>query len=659
MLPNPVEADTAAEEDGGLVGELVQKKATESIPDEGLLIEVGQWYWIKENDEKGEWFGCVAKVGSNFVEMHGVPEGSHGSNRWTRIHFDEFSKVCRRETNPETVIQGNIEVFRGIVREKLSEIRAITARLGITSHLKVEHNAPGEDSSRALSVLSGTDNIKEYKKALIKAKEKDLPALFKEMGEANENLVHWMSAQAIPMKALAEGMEGVVGEIKDRIFNVTLYAGLTEEVVQITKGEAATVAEKLHILQRLLYMDEECLLDYKHGGMEFKNLKAFDKWLAKKENQDRILPFPRALVAFRVRRDAKNRDWDGSLRQIKFLLDAEESDKLTFLYIRNGERLYRMNCDLQFGELIFPGRDELDLNEPMMAKMFCSKVNEIITKRHYDDLVREKEEGKRKRKEWEKANPKKNWMSNPFMDHSFTSLSDYEPFNPTSVFYDEIKDEIGNRVKQYNRIALIVQGLYDRSEVLHPHPPVRLWDSDGFSSAVELVYDGSKILHYGPEPDWETYRNACNASITEGSITVGQELFWTEKEAEKESRRMDNDWRFKGEYRPKHFTPYGNPGPGYLAKVERWIGKSRKAVFQWTRKRLQYPRYASMGDLISCTLAVPDARLLNVSAYKPGDFKQFFWDPRTRAKYLKWAPTLLAAEEYHAGNLKVGPEDSA
>jgi hypothetical protein len=29
-------------------------------------------------------------------------------------------------------------------------------------------------------------------------------------------------------------------------------------------------------------------------------------------------------------------------------------------------------------------------------------------------------------------------------------------------------------------------------------------------------------------------------------------------------------------------------------------------------------------------------------------------DYRTRQAYLKWAPVLLAAEEYHAGNLKVG-----
>lgn len=40
MLPDPVEAAITAEEDGGLVGELV-RKTTESIPDEGQLIEVG------------------------------------------------------------------------------------------------------------------------------------------------------------------------------------------------------------------------------------------------------------------------------------------------------------------------------------------------------------------------------------------------------------------------------------------------------------------------------------------------------------------------------------------------------------------------------------------------------------------------------------------
>lgn len=53
-------------------------------------------------------------------------------------------------------------------------------------------------------------------------------------------------------------------------------------------------------------------------------------------------------------------------------------------------------------------------------------------------------------------------------------------------------------------------------------------------------------------------------------------------------------------------------------------------------------------------ITVKPEDLFNVSAYKPGDFRQFFLDHRTRADYLKWAPLLLEAEEYHAGNRKLG-----
>ena len=38
---------------------------------------------------------------------------------------------------------------------------------------------------------------------------------------------------------------------------------------------------------------------------------------------------------------------------------------------------------------------------------------------------------------------------------------------------------------------------------------------------------------------------------------------------------------------------------------------------------------------------------------KPGDYKIFFSDPRTRENYIQWAPLLMAAEEYHAGHRKV------
>ena len=165
-----------------------------------------------------------------------------------------------------------------------------------------------------------------------------------------------------------------------------------------------------------------------------------------------------------------------------------------------------------------------------------------------------------------------------------------------------------------------------------------------------MIYDGDNILHYGEAPSFEAYRIACNASLKEGSLTIGQDDFWAEKEAEKECKRMDGDWRVKSDaHRPERFRPYGNPGPGFLAKVANWHARSRKATFQWQRDRRTYSRWEDKGP-IDTSVTVPEDRIFNVSAYKPGDYKQFFIDPRTRAEYMRWAPALLTAEEYHAGN---------
>jgi hypothetical protein len=70
-------------------------------------------------------------------------------------------------------------------------------------------------------------------------------------------------------------------------------------------------------------------------------------------------------------------------------------------------------------------------------------------------------------------------------------------------------------------------------------------------------------------------------------------------------------------------------------------------VFTWGREsnRRRHPS-------VRQTLSVPAGALLNISAYRQGDFKQFFADPRTRAEYLKWAPLLLTAEDYLAGKIE-------
>jgi hypothetical protein len=634
-------------------------------------VEIGQWYWAKgsEYNDAGkrvecEWLGCTTHVGSNFLYIEG-PAGARRSYA-TRIHFDDFWTTLRFEPNPEAVIAGKAAHFQAIADKHMNEVRAITARLGVSTQTKLGE-AQASKNDNALMVLNGQNHLGEYKSALVLAEKKQLPELFEKIKEAHGAVAAWMTAKTLPMKAMADSMKGTIGEIQDRIFNVSLYAGLTEEVVKCRDGEPAAFHEKLHVMQRMFFMDEECLLNYRHGGMSFDDIEQFDAWLAEDENMNRVLPFERSLVAMRVRRNERDIDWDGSIRSLFVNMRIKQADKLTFLYIRNGEQLHRLSCDLEFGERIFPDRSVFDPSRPSMVKMFCDRIDKIISRDDYDERVKAEKTRKALSAQWRRENPKAAWeATNPRSVYDWAdphresgdrfNADDWGPFDPSNVYFDEITEHFGDQMKEHNRIALIIQGLFDRSEALHPHPPVKVWSPTSFAASIELVYDGSMVLHYGEAPDFDKYRERCNALLDGDSIVIGQDLFWQEKEAEKECRRLDADYRNKSEWRPKRYKPHGNPGPGYIAKMAEWKPRSRTAKFAWHRSRQNDgSRYSGQhaGDPLYTTITVPAEKLFNVSAYQVGDYKQFFQDPRTRAQYLKWAPLLLAAEEYHSNNLSL------
>ena len=657
--------------------------------------EIGQWYWItikesgyvdeddeeydpNEADEPGqsyysEWvverLGCVSALGSNYVES--TIAGSY--RRTIRLHLDKAHKYMRPAPEWREHVRENVLEHQQNVQRLMGEVHEITKRLGMSPRLGLP--APQQEQSYALATLSGTEDVKGYENALVRAKEKELPELFQQIKNENEAMAHWLKAETIPLRAMAESMQGVIAKIDDRIFNVSLYAGLTEQVHQIRDGEPASYDEKLHLLQRKHYMDEECLLNYRHGGMDFESIAQFDEWICKDENFERIFPFPRCMVAFQVRRETKARSWGGSPTQLFINMRLADADRNTYLYIRNGEQLYWLGCDLEFGEWIFPEKGGFDLSRPMMVKKDMSRYS-TITVDDYEVRCEEQAEIDERVAEWEAEHPYDEWYAaqiasgalseswpwpkeryereNPHRKHVITP-NEWRPFDQSFIYFDEAMEVIEKEVKYYNRIALIIQGLYDRSEILHPHPPVKTWDPQGFDQAIKLCYDGSGILYDGDPPSWEEYVAKCNESIDENSVLIGQDEFWQRKEAKKYN---EDDRRHRGSrydrYEPEFHKPYGNPGPGYLAIPSRWQKRAQKATFTWNRQRQTSNYYEGKryGDPIKTRVVVPVNKLFNVSAYKPGDYLQFFQDPRTRAQYLQWAPALLTAEEYHAGNLE-------
>lgn len=646
-------------------GESVERTAREED------IALGQWYWVHEEeplddpDARGRWWlACVVKIGSNYLELHS-PEAPHCHevrSWYERVHVDDFHTRLRREPNPEAVIGERAGHYQNQVRSLLAEIQARLARLGLDPALALGGPPAGSASGQALATLAGSDNVKAYEKALLRAEKEDLPALFKQMKTANGYLTRWLNAATLPLQAQAELYKEAGERIRDRVFDISLYAGLIETVVQCADGAPAPQGARLHVMQRRLYADEECLLGYRHGGMTFKDIGQFDAWLAEPANRDRILPFARTVVAMRVRRKEKDRDSQGSLLRAFINMQLAGKDKLTFLYIRNGERLYRLNCELDFGEMLFPDQSVFDPAQPMMARAWHT---DMITRADFDERVRAEQERKRNSARWRRTNPRRRWerehpgrdwdWANPYHESGFDRFrpGEWAPVDPSNVYYDECMARIAKQVRQYNHVALIIQGLFDRSEVLQPHPPVNTGTAEGFAQAIELVYDASAALNHGVAPDFEAYRAQCNAQNTPESVFVGQEDYWERHEAAKECRRLDGDWRNRSEWRPKRFRPWGDPGPGEVARAAHWNAKRGLASFRWWREARLMSEH-----LVQASLRVPVAELLNASAYRPGDYLQFFHDPRTRAQYLKWAPLLLAAEEFHAGTLTCRAPDA-
>ena len=664
-------------------------QSTEKLPDETPPLALGQWYWLKidakddtddedEDDEdekpkkkrkKKEAYKrltCITQIGSNYVEVTGV--GKHDPT-W-RIHFNDFDEELTPETNPEPYIKAKIEGHRQQVSTLLDRVKQITASLGVAPRDAIAEESESRDQSQALAVAHGTADVKAHKNALIKAKEKTLPDLFKEIEEQHEQLAVWMKADLLPMKAELAKMETSIEIIEDRIFTVELYAGLTEELVEIQDGKPADNDTKVSLFQRRHYMDEECLANYEAGGMDFKSIKEFDKWLLRRENLNRILPLDRCIVAFQIRRNAKERS-GRSLGDWIRIMNEEQADKATFLYVRNGKKVFRLSTAIDFGEQLFPDKDRSTLlgGGNIYVETRWSSHKEVIGQREYDvhmaNWQKELDDYKALKARYDALSPedKKNSFTILGGRHVWapSKSKEYELCTPDSVYYDDAMKQVARAAMEHNRIAVVLQGLLDRSPALHPHPPWRLWTPEGFVAGIELIYDDSKALSPGAAPNFEEYRAQLNKSITRGTLTIGQEDLWERAMAEIENDRRDRSWRSsRRDYELERFQPYGNPGPGFIAPVAR-LSRKGDCTFEWERERRttkwvrdpNNPGYMKPSDeKIGTEFTCPASSLFNVSAYTPGDYKIFFSDPRTRADYLKWAPFLLAAEDHHAGKTK-------
>jgi hypothetical protein len=578
---------------------------SESLPDKQQkplrftrddLPKRGEWYWVTYqeswgNKKKVTELMCVKGLGSNHVKFTRSSVGGGTDTEW--IHFKDLFQSIKPEPNWKAVIEKEIE-------EKKAELKEAVSLLADKVH---QADMLPEDSGAPASMLPSTSRVdpKVRKKALLHLRDKALPEAQKSVENITKELVALHSDLVLPMMVECKRMLKIKDKIEDRLFVLELYAGLGEEAVQIAKGKVPDPDTPIAIRQMIRYMDEESLIDYDKGGMDYKKLEDFDAWIARPENYKRLLPEERCVVALQIRRHMKDYGPCGnSFGELMQRMGEHKENMRTYLCIRNGENLWRLATEIDFKPGLLPNRDE-----------FHKPFEEPDKHGYY---------------------PK--GQSFPFGERKYR---DPEIITPDDLRYDEKVEERQKLIFQYNRILFLIQGLLDRSKVFQPHPPMNLSDPDVVQKYLKLIHDEQDGLPSWNPPKWEQYRDEKNASIKIGSFVYAE---WDEEKWENWNRKT-RYWKEKGIFKVTSIKKdRSEVRLSWEHGETRWGWEFPDAVWnrgrwgEWPKKHKFNHKWVKM------------EKVFHLDAYVPGDYKKFLCDAYLKGAYLDWAPQLLAGEDH-------------
>lgn len=199
-------------------------------------------------------------------------------------------------------------------------------------------------------------------------------------------------------------------KLKSGLATLGLYTGDDVEVVPVREGVGAPADESIHIMQALLFMDEESLINVEEGGADVRAFPEFVKQLKKDDKLlKRLLPYNRCIVAMRYVKDMK--DYGDAL--LSMVMNEKNSG--CFLIIRNGENVNIVLSSLEKLERLFPRQKDFD--RPFKKSW------------HFDGIESER-----------------------------ITIED--------VKFSEARSEFDELVLHYRRILILLAGLYDRERAV-------------------------------------------------------------------------------------------------------------------------------------------------------------------------------------------------
>jgi len=421
--------------------------------------------------------------------------------------------------------------------------------------------------------------------ALVAGARRDAMAKVAAAREAIKAQQAELDRQARALEAELAPLQSRLDLMQEGIWTMNLYLGRDEEIVQLASGEPAPAGTPIHVRQQVLAMDEESMISAETGGIDFRHVEAFDEWVTSDPRHlDQVLPETRGVVAIMPRRS------DVSYGDAFADASWNAANKHAYWLIRNGENVYRMDTPFETGPRLVPARNEF-------TSMFIDP--------------------------WTK-----------------------QPLEPGSQGWLKAEKAAGARERHFMRVALILQGLIDRTHVFHPLPKAGvslLSPQDYDDGHVVLIADDENQLTTG-RVGFYTWLEGLNSQLRTGMrvMVATAHSDWPS--------RSTNQWSY--DHHPRITPPKAEaPASGQVHVIKRAGSMPGEFVITYPRTRekwiggwdgeLRAPKTPA-----SCTIRTSDKFVIPVDLVDIATMQTYLHARTERHAYLNMVPTLRAAIEF-------------
>ncbi len=444
---------------------------------------------------------------------------------------------------------------------------------------------PSGDVTAAQAKIERGVAILEARSAWVKTRTDEMQHGMKIVQSYQEERVAQSLAGISEQRKMAENL------LKN-VHTMRLFLGEGVEVETLLEGESAPADEPLHLMQRMLYLDEEIFVSsVMDEGFHAGNMRDLPALLsANPDLLGRMLPHPRCVAIARIRRERREFDPPEDILDALRQIEKGQQDMFVQILIRDGSNVRMVMADEETSRAarLFPSRAEIDA---------------IFTDRSRFD--------------WEKREYKTREIT------------------PFDIEYSEKRGEHDRRALFYKRFLIILWGLQERKQVFGPFIPqgANWLEETTHNRHFRFVHDEENVLGDGLKPvsSWITEMNDW---IRPGSRVLVQG-----------ARAMSPD---------SAPTAYGEPDRTYDRTRER-DPVERLAELTVGRRGaeliVQLPtreRYGSRRMNTPLTVREADGRVLRdgvlcLDRADSATLRRYINSRQERASYLRWLALFMGA----------------